>query len=123
MLEGQSTPLLDDTRENQALFVREYAKWAHGQIERQSHALSRFHRRVPQVSLREVEQAVKQSLGGIVSLDQLTPDNKRRAIALSKLETYAGDDFMHHLGSPRREKPHMERRRRGWIPKHKRRYR
>lgn len=122
VIEGQSIPILEDTRENRALFIREYARWAHGQLERQQRNLARFHHKVPQVGLRDVEQAVKQSLGGIVSLDQLTGDNKRRAIALSKLETYLGDDFVQHLGRPRHEH-HREEKRRGWKPQHKRKYR
>ena len=122
VIEGQSMPILDDTRQNQSLFVREYAKWAHSQLERQQRNLARFHHKVPQVRLWEVEQVVKQSLSGIVSLDQLTAENKRKAIALSKLETYFGDDFMHRLGKPRREQ-HSNERRRGWKPQHKRRFR
>ncbi len=123
VLEGKATPLLEDTKENQRLFVQEYARWAHSQLDKQERNLSRFHRNVPQVSIREVEQAVQQSLGGIVSLDQLTSDNKRKAIALSKLETYLGDDFMNHIGKPRHEHRHTEKRRRGWLPRHKRKHR
>ena len=70
--------------------------------------------------MREVEQAVAQSLQGVISLDQLTAENKQKAIALSRLETYAGDDFIRHLGKPRRDQ--HEKRRRGWTPKHKRKY-
>ena len=122
VLEGQSKPVLEDTRENHALFVREYAAWAYSQLQRQQRNLSRFHRNVPEIRLREVEQVVKQSLQGIISLDQLTSDSKRKAIALSKLETYLGDDFMSHLGAPRREHHGHEKRKRGWKPQHKRKY-
>ncbi len=123
VLAGQSRPLLEDTKQYRALFLREYARWAHSQLERQHRNLSRFHHKVPYVSLREVEQAVKQSLNGIISLDQLEPANKVKAIALSKLETYLGDTFMDRLGKPHRDYDRKEKRRRGWRPKHKRRSR
>jgi HrpA-like RNA helicase len=121
VLEGQSSPLLEDTR--RTLFVKEYAKWAYTQLEYQHRTLSRFHHKVPRIGFREVEQAVQQSLDGIVSLDQLTSDNKRKAIALSKLETYFGDEFVRRLQTPRQERTYKEKRRRGWQPKHKRKRR
>ena len=113
-------PITDDTSKSRRAFVQQFAVWAHRQTERQGYNLSKYHRRVPQVSLREVEQAVAQSLQGVISLDQLTAENKQKAIALSRLETYAGDDFIRHLGKPRRDQ--HEKRRRGWTPKHKRKY-
>jgi HrpA-like RNA helicase len=112
VLEGTSTPLLEDTRENRTLFVREFARWAYEQTERQRRQLERFHRRVPSVSQREVEQQVKVAAKGVVSVDQL--------IGLSRLETYFGDEFVRNLGEPHRHHAH-EKRRRGWTPRHKRR--
>lgn len=123
VLEGTSIPILQDSRENQKLFIREYAKWAHGQLERQRNNLLRFHRNVPGVELREVEREVRIAAKGIISLDQLTRDEKRQMIALSKLETYFGDDFVRQLDHPRRDHRHKETRRRGWQPRHKRKYR
>ncbi len=127
VLEGQSRPVFEDSNENRRLFVREYVKWAYSQIERQRRGLLRFHRRIPSVSLRQVEQAVKQRAGDIVSLDQLSSQEKRHVIALSRLESYVGEEFMSRLGAPepnghyrrRRE----ERRHKGWQPRHKRKYR
>ncbi len=122
VLEGQSRPIGDDSRENRALFVREYAKWAYEQLERQRRHLSRFHRKVPGVSARQVEQEVKQRASGVISLDQLSPQEKRGLLALAKLETYVGEDFYHNLGAPRHERQERpEKRRRGWKAKHKRR--
>lgn len=122
VLEGSSIPITDTSPQNQKLFVREYAKWAFSQLERQRRRLSRFHRAVPSVSLRQVEQEVKQSARGVVSLDELSSNEKRGLLALARLETYLGDDFMHHLGAPQHDQPRSEKRRRGWVPKHKRKY-
>ncbi len=121
VLEGISIPIVDSSAEHRKLFVREYAVWAHGQLERQRRTLQRFHRRVPEVFLRQVEQEVKMIASGSVSLEQLSSNDKRGMIALSKLETYLGDDFIKHLGKPQREHHHNEKRRRGWVPSHKRR--
>lgn len=131
MLEGQSVALLEDTSENRQLFQREYAKWCYDQLERQRQRLERFHKRVPSVAFREVQQAVKSRTWGIVSLDQLKSDDKRAVTALSKLETYLGDDFTERLGRPGQGKWHKggesngshEHRRKGWKPQHKRKFR
>ena len=124
VIEGQSRPILEDTRENRAAFVREYAKWAFGQVERQRSRLQRFHRRIPTVSLRQVEHAVRQRAGDIISLDQLKSQEKRNIIALSKIEFYLGDDFMGKLGTPSRgHSPRERERSRGWLPRHKRKHR
>ena len=124
VLEGASIPRLEDTSENRKLFVKEYARWAYEQLERQRRQLERFHTRVPSIALRHVEQEVAIRANGIVSLDQLSSDGKRTMIALSKLETYLGDSFVHHLGKPRREQHSQDQpRRRGWTPRHKRKRR
>lgn len=130
MLEGQSQPLLEDTSENRKLFQQEFSKWCYDQLERQRRNFERFHKRVPVISLKQVEQAVKSRTWGIVSLDQLRSADKRQAMALAKLETYLGDDFVQHLGAPRQGRHSMPRRdernaqsrRHGWKPQHKRKY-
>ena len=120
VLEGASQPRLEDTPENRKLFIRENSYWAHEQLERQRRQLERFHKRVPSVSPQQVEQELRARAGGIVSLDQLESRDKQRVIALSKLETYLGDDFIFRLGKPRRQPRPEEKRQHGWKPKHKR---
>lgn len=110
-LDGTGEPRLEDTKENRMLFAREFTKWAYDQLERQRTQLSRFHKRVPFVPIKLVESELRSRADGIVALDQLSSDDKRRVVALSKLETYHGDDFIYHLGKPRRQplpgkKPH-----------------
>lgn len=121
VLEGASQPRLEDTQENRKLFVKEYSRWAFDQLERQRRQLERFHKRVPSVPLPQVEQEVRARAEGIVALDQLESRDKERVIALSRLETYLGDDFIYRLGKPRRQ-PKPEERRHGWKPKHKRKF-
>lgn len=114
VLQGQSVPVTEDSRDNRTLFVREFAKWAYSQLEWQSRQLSRFHRRVPKISMRQIEQEVKIRSGGIISIDQLSAEEKRNLLALSKLETFVGDNYYQNLGEPRHEKRHQPKRRRGW---------
>lgn len=127
VLEGQSRPITDDTRENRALFIQEYSRWAYSQLERQQRNLRRFYKRTPSVSLRQVEGAVRQRAHGVVSLDQLSSQEKQHIIALTKLEAYVGDDMMSQLGAPESSghfrKQREEKRRRGWQPRHRRKYR
>lgn len=121
ILEGAGQPRLEDTMENRKLFVREFSFWAHEQLERQRRQLERFHKRVPAVSPQQVEQELRARADGIVALDQLDSKDKQRVVALSKLETYLGDDFIFKLGKPRRQPRPEEKRQHGWKPKHKRR--
>jgi HrpA-like RNA helicase len=120
VLEGASVPRLEDTAENRKLFAREYARWAYEQLEKQQRELARFHKRVPMVSPQQVEQELRARAADIVSLDQLSGNDKLRVLALSKLETYFGDEFIYKLGKPRRQPRPEEKRRHGWAPKHKR---
>lgn len=121
VLEGSGTPLLEDTPEHRQMFAKEYCLWAFEQLERQRRNLERFHKRVPRVTLQQVEQEFRARARGIVALDQLESKDKQRVIALSKLETYLGDDFVYRLGKPRRQPRPDEKRQHGWKPKHKRR--
>lgn len=122
VLAGQGAPILEDSSENRKKFIREFSVWAFGQIERQRRNLGRFHRRVPEVSLQQVERSVKAQADGIISIDQLPKTAKRNFLSLSKIETYFEDDFYQRLGRPRRDN-HETHKRRGWRPKHKRKFR
>ncbi len=125
ILEGTGEPRLDDTNENQRLFVKEFSRWAFEQLERQRRNLERFHKRVPGVPLPRVEQELRSRANGIVSLDQLDGRDKLRVTSLSKLETYLGDDFIFKLGKPRRQprpEEKQQKNRHGWKPKHKRKF-
>lgn len=123
VLEGAGVPRLENTNENQKLFAREYARWAYEQLQKQHRELMRFHKRVPLVSPERVEQELRARADGIVALDQLPKEAKMKVLALSKLETYFGGDFIFNLGKPRRQARPEEKRRHGWAPKHKRKIR
>lgn len=119
VLEGRSTAVTDNSSHNQRLFVREFSKWAHSQLERQAYGLSKFHSRVPRVSIRQVEQQVKQLAGDVISVDQLSPDQKRSLMGLVQLETYLDEGSLARLSGPGKSRHHQDRRRRSWKSKHK----
>ena len=119
-LEGLGTPRLEDTQENRKLFALEYTRWAYEQLERQRRNLERFHKRVPSVTPQRVADELRNRASGIVSLDQLSGEEKQKVIALTQLETYFGDEFVHKLGKPRRQPKLAQRRDKGWEPRHKR---
>lgn len=120
VLEGYGEPVLQDSPENRKIFIREFSAWAFSQIEKQRRNLERFHGRVPAVPANVVERAVRAQADGIVSIDQLPRQQKRRFLSLAKVETYFDENFFHRLGKPRHEGSHHQPRRKGWQPKHKR---
>jgi len=122
VLEGVGIPRLEDTQENRQLFAKEFTKWAFDLLDRQRRNLERFHKHVPRIAPGQVQQEFRYRGQGIVALDQLDGKDKERLIAISRLETYLGDDYMHKLGKPRRQPRPEEKqgRRHGWTPKHKR---
>ena len=105
---GTTQVVNEDTTENRKTFVVEFSKWAQEQIERQRQSFARFHKRVPKIPSRQVEAAVKQ-FSGIISLDQLHPDDKKSLLSLAKLETYVGEKEMQRLYSSFR-RPYSHRK-------------
>ena len=128
IIAGNNEAKLEDTRENHEAFTREYTKWVFDQLQKQIDQLRHFHKNVPKINQKQVESEVRNIATDIVSLDQLSSEDKRRMTALAKLETYLGEDYMRKLGKPRFgggfKRPHRNQgdgpRRRFWKPKHKR---
>ncbi|MEP6710581.1 MAG: helicase-related protein [Candidatus Saccharibacteria bacterium] len=124
LLEGSGKPLTENTPENRRLFVNAFAAWLQDQLERERRSLGRFHtRRIPATPLAQLQQQVKAIAGDAVSLDELNPEQQHSLTNLAKLETHLGRQFMAKLGGSRRDSYEQERaNRRGWQPRHKRKY-
>ncbi len=125
VLEGESVPLTKATNDNMRLFSDAFADWAYEQIERERRSYAKFHtKRIPSVPLSQLRQQARTIAGHVISLDALTSQQKASLIGLSKLHTHLGDDFMAKLGaSHSRYAGHQQSKpRRGWQPKHKRKY-
>ena len=125
VLEGASVPLTKATNDNMRLFSEAYADWAFQQIERERRNFAKFHtKRIPSVPLPQLRQQARAIAGHVISLDNLTPKQRESLIGLSKLSTHLGTDFMAKLGAShsRYAGAGQAQSRRGWQPKHKRKY-
>lgn len=124
VLEGNSTPITEQTTENKRLFGEAFAAWAYEQLEKERRTLGRYHtKRVPTIPLRQLQQQVRAVAGDVTAIDQLPSQQRQSLINLAKLHTHLGTDFMASLGATHRESHHPDRsRRRGWRAPHKRKY-
>ncbi|MEO5950401.1 MAG: helicase-related protein [Candidatus Saccharimonadales bacterium] len=123
VLEGSGEPLRDKTPENRRLFIEALAAWLQEQLERERRNLSRYHtKRIPSISLRQLQQQVNAIADGAISLEELSSEKRRSLMGLAKLDTHLGSSFMAQLGTTRREPHRHESSHRGWQPRHKRKY-
>lgn len=127
VLEGTSELVTKATNDNLRLFSEAYADWAYEQIERERRNFAKYHtKRIPSVPLPQLRQQARAIAGHVISLDALSSKQRAELIGLSKLSTHLGNDFMAKLGAShsRYANPSRSQRppRRGWQPKHKRKY-
>ena len=118
-LEAGGTPMTAHTPENERLFTKLYAVWAHEQLERERDRLERSaSRRIPQIPLRHVQQQTASIASGVVSLAELDKKQRFELQNLTKLDTYLGEKAMSRLHIPRGHDspPRHTRRRFGWRP-------
>lgn len=124
-LEGQSTPLIENTPIHRRLFVELFSKWAYEQVERERSAIGRYHtKRIPKITLRAIEQQVKALADGVIAVDQLDPASRKRLVRLARLDAYVDAAEMARVGASHRRDTaqHPVQRHRGWQPRHKRKY-
>jgi hypothetical protein len=123
-IEGASTPVLESSKRNGRLFSDLYGAWVYEQLEKERRYLGKSHnRRIPAVPLRQLQQQVRATANGAVSIAELSPQQQAELTALGKLQTHLGDAFMAQLGTARRGGDHKEQHgHRGWQPRHKRKY-
>lgn len=113
VIDGDSTPITDETAENKKLFIESFARWAYEQLERERRNLNQhYSRRLPSISLRSLEQQVKSIAQGAISLDQLDSDSRRKLTSLARLETHEGENQMEKIArkSAKSSRPHFGRR-------------
>ncbi len=125
IFEGASVPLTEKTNDNIRLFSDAFADWAYAQIERERRSFAKFHtKRVPSIPLPRLRQQVRMLAGHVISLEELSSKQRTELIGLSKLSTHLGNDFMAKLGASHSRYAGSNRhpKRRGWQPKHKRKY-
>lgn len=126
-LEAAGTPILDHTPENERLFMKHYAMWAHDRLEMERDRLQKINsRHIPKIPLDHVRERVAYLASGIIMLDELDKKQRFELGKLTKVDTYLGNKTMHQLNtSSDREGGHKHRRQFGWRrggkPKYNRR--
>jgi HrpA-like RNA helicase len=123
-LEAAGTPILEHTPENERLFIKQYALWAHNRLEIERDRLQKINsRHVPKIPLDHVKDRVAYLVDGIISIHELDKRQRYELGKLTRLDTYLGSKVMKQLNTnPHSEGRHQPRRRSGWRPGHKRRY-
>lgn len=127
VLEGSAEPIMDNTPQAQRQFIDAFVDWAHSRVERELHILGRYNRGVPVVTHTQVQHYVRTRSPRITNLQQLEADEKKALLAAAEPETYLGQDFRIELerkggrSEERHHRPHNGHRR-GWQPRHKRKY-
>lgn len=124
VIEGASVPVNDHSPRSRRLFRTLYSAWIHDQLEKERRQLQNGHnRRIPMVPLQHVRQVVENIVGSAVSLDEVSPQERKELAALAKMQTYLGEEFVAKVGAYRRDRYDQEQHsRRSWKPQHKRKY-
>lgn len=121
-IEAESTPITDSSPRHRRMFSEAYAAWLFDKIEAERRVLkSGQRRRIPGVTLRDVQRKVQPILSGAISLDELSASQRRDLERAGKLEAYLGDHFVARARADRRRAVEEQGSRRTWRPPHKRR--
>jgi hypothetical protein len=123
-VEGAGAPITDSNPRTRRMFADLYGAWLYEKLERERRNLRKSHnRRIPAVLLRQLQKQVRTITGGAISLGELSRQQRAELEALGKMQTHLGDAFMAKLGASRKggDGRHGQQRR-GWEPRHKRKY-
>jgi len=117
--EGPSIAVTDPTKENRRLFAVLYAKSIYEDLERERRFMHASHgHKIPQIPLRSVEQRVKMLLGGVLSIRELAPEQKRALEATGQMKSYLDERSRVRMEATS-HKTHPQKQ--TWRPGHKRR--
>jgi len=124
VLDAASAPLLEHSLENQRQFVTQYSLWLAEQLEKERRDLQSVNfKKIPAVPLKQIEQQVRFSASGAVTLQELPKAQRLALVRLAKLETYLGSRFM--AGLTRLEDAKHKHRhgfKRAWKPNHSKKH-
>lgn len=121
---ASGSPILDHTPRNQQLFITAYSAWLHHHIDKERQTLEIINaRRIPPVSLRQVEERVRAAVSGAITVHELSKKQRIELSELAHLSTYLGEHIMAGLQQTD-EQSHENRHHRSWQPPrhHKRKY-
>jgi len=122
-LEGSGIIVTDNKPENQKNFQNAFAIWTHDRLESERRSLGKLYaKRIPSITLPQLKQQVRAIVGRFISIESLNHDERQSLMALSRLQTHLGSDFMARLGTSKRSshQPGRHHAHKGWKPGHKR---
>lgn len=100
--ETAGVPVLEHTRDNQRRFVELYGAWLHGQLDGERRNLqSANYRRIPVITLKQVQSEVRRLAEGAVSLHELSKQQRISLAKLSHMDAYLDESFVGRLRAPR----------------------
>lgn len=127
VLEGKSEPMMEVTPESRRQFRDLFSEWAYSRVEHDLKSLARYNHGVPLVTRSQVRHYALMHIPPITNVTQLDSNEKKLLLAAANPETYLGLDFRRNLEyrdrqhSTRQKRDKYNKRRRGWLPRHKRR--
>ncbi|HEV7951769.1 MAG TPA: helicase-related protein [Candidatus Saccharimonadales bacterium] len=125
-IEGGGEPVTQSNTRDKRLFSELYGTWVYERLESERRHLQQgYHRRIPMIPLRQIQQKVRSIVGNAMSLDELSDYQREDLTKLGKMETYLGDVFVAKIKSLRQKKDDRhgaDYGRSSWKPQHKRKY-
>lgn len=96
--EANGIPLMDHSPQAEQQFVRLYAEWLHQVVDKERHMLQLLNfRRIPHITVRQVEERVRHYASGVISLAELPKKQRIELGKLAHLEPYLGREYMDQL--------------------------
>ena len=123
IFEGSGIPVTLNSRQNQKFFQEALAKWIFDQLEKERRSLTTSHtKRIPTIPFPQLRREVQALASNVISLDTIAPGKRQQLMALPKLATHLGVDFMNQVATTFRSSHTAGRHHahRGWKPAHKR---
>ena len=123
-IEGSSSVVTHNSKQNQKFFQEALSKWIYGQLENEKRKLEASHsKRIPNIPLPRIKMAVNNLASGVIDIENLTSAKRTELFALTKLQSHFGTDFMNQVASSysNRHQPGRHNAHRGFKPAHKQR--
>jgi HrpA-like RNA helicase len=124
IFEGVGVPVTENSKQNQKFFQEAIAKWVYDQLEKERRALSGSHtKRIPNIPYPQIRRIVQSLAVGSISIDTIPSAKRQEIMALTKLATHFGTDFMNQIANSYKKghAPGRHHAHRGWKPAHKQR--